>query len=262
MSDALVLIKFAGLISSGVSLEKSLKQIGGIPRESLPLRYLLEIAVDSGAAVAKEIFLVAELLTQNERFQDRIEVAYASPKASARLVLWLPLITLALGQLVGLDIIGAVANRPALLISFAAGVLLLLVAKAISNRFINRAQPLLPHIGFYLLGVSLQSSAGANLSQAQHKALVIYKDVFGTNPSPEELGCMKDITNLVEQSGARVGDLLRGESEALQRQVLVRNELKIEKLGIRLMIPLGLAVLPAFVLLSVVPLMFSMLGPK
>ena len=37
-------------------------------------------------------------------------------------------------------------------------------------------------------------------------------------------------------------------------------ELKIEKLGVKLMVPLGLGVLPAFVFLAIVPLMVTTLG--
>jgi pilus assembly protein TadC len=48
----------------------------------------------------------------------------------------------------------------------------------------------------------------------------------------------------------------------MQRENLMANELRIEQLSIRLMLPLGLAVLPAFVCLAVIPLMASMFGPK
>jgi tight adherence protein B len=73
---------------------------------------------------------------------------------------------------------------------------------------------------------------------------------------------MAQVALLVEQTGARVGDLLRRQAEQLQRESLTQSEIQIEKLSVRLMLPLGLAVLPAFLFLTVIPLMFAMLGPK
>jgi tight adherence protein B len=45
----------------------------------------------------------------------------------------------------------------------------------------------------------------------------------------------------------------------MQDDALLTTEVKIEKLGIRLMLPLGLGVLPAFVFLAIVPLMVTTL---
>jgi pilus assembly protein TadC len=48
----------------------------------------------------------------------------------------------------------------------------------------------------------------------------------------------------------------------MQEAENVKTEIKIEKLGVRLMLPLGLGVLPAFVFLAIVPLMVTVLGTK
>jgi tight adherence protein B len=140
--------------------------------------------------------------------------------------------------------------------------MLLLLARALSNRLIRRAKPKDTNIGFYLMGVALESTGGASLNQAQNRALDIYAKVFAKDPTPEELTAMAQVALLVEQTGARVGDLLRRQAEQLQRESLTATEIQIEKLSVRLMLPLGLAVLPAFLFLTVIPLMFSMLGPK
>jgi tight adherence protein B len=140
--------------------------------------------------------------------------------------------------------------------------MLLLIARALSARLIKRAKPKDTNIGFYLMGVALESSGGASLNQAQNRAADIYKKVFGADPARDELKAMAQVALLVEQTGARVGDLLRRQAEQLQRESLTQSEIQIEKLSVRLMLPLGLAVLPAFLFLTVIPLMFAMLGPK
>ena len=262
MSDALTLTKFAGLLRSGVDLDKAIEHIGGIPQDASGLRYLLEVARDAGSKVAYEIDVVADLFMFKERSLQRIAVAHASPKASARLVIWLPLLTLGLAQLVGMNILEAITTKPILLLSLGFGLLLLLLAKILSARLIKRAKPVDSAIGFYLMGVALESSGGASLNQAQNRATDLYLSVFGSIPSNEELTAMAQVALLVEETGARVGDLLRRQAEQLQREALVSAEIKIEKLSVRLMVPLGLAVLPAFLFMTVIPLMVSMLGPK
>ena len=261
-SDALQLTKFAGLIRSGIPIEKALEHIGGMPTKSSGFKYLLEVSLDAGAAVANEVDLVADLFSFKERATERIFIAHATPKASARLVMWLPIITLGLAQLIGLDIYASLQTRPALLLSLGFGLALLLIAKTLSSRLIRRATPEEITLGFYLMGVALESSGGASINQAQNRASTIYLREFGCSPPDSELKAMAQVETLVQETGARVGDLLRREAEQLQRECLVASELKIEKLGVKLMLPLGLAVLPAFVFLAVVPLMFSMLGPK
>ncbi|NBR64921.1 MAG: hypothetical protein EBT65_03095 [Actinobacteria bacterium] len=262
MSDSITLTKFAGLLRSGVDLDRAIEHIGGIPENSKPLRFLLEVAIDSGAGVAHEIDVVADLFTFKERSLQRITLAHAGPKASARLVLWLPVITLGMAQLIGLDILKSLASKPVLLVSLGFGLMLLLLARTISNRLIKSAKPKETTIGFYLMGVALESSGGANLNIAQNRAGEIYSKVFGKDPAKEELTAMAQVALLVEQSGARVGDLLRRQAEELQSAAITSNEIQIEKLSVRLMLPLGLAVLPAFLFLTVIPLLFSMLGPK
>jgi hypothetical protein len=72
MSDSLTLTKFAGLLRSGVELDKAIQYIGGIPENTSGLRYLLEVAKDAGASVANEIDVVADLFTFKERSLQRI----------------------------------------------------------------------------------------------------------------------------------------------------------------------------------------------
>ncbi|MEY2815508.1 MAG: hypothetical protein RJA78_84 [Actinomycetota bacterium] len=261
-SDSLVLTKLAGLLRSGVALPKAIKIIGGLPVSNLGLSYLLGVAIRSGASVAAEIEVVAELSENRERALERIAIAYAGPKASSRLVIWLPVVTVLIAQLSGVDLLATVVDRPALAISILLGIALLAAAKVVSSSLLRRAMPEQDHPGYFLMAVALASGGGANLNKAQRLAFEEYEVVFGREPAEDELLAMAEISNLVETTGARVSDLLRAQARNLQRQQLTRNELKIERLGVRLMFPLGLAVLPAFVCLAVIPLMASMFGPS
>jgi tight adherence protein B len=258
--DSLILTKLAGLLKAGVSLEQSLEEIKEISTESLGLKYLLAVARDSGSAVASEIEYVAELFQSRERALQRIEIAHASPKATARLMLFLPVLILVMAQFMGWGVLDSLTQKPIVLLSMALGAGLLLLSKIISSSFLKRAKPTETFVGFYLLGVSLEVSGGAHLVQAQRRAEILYQDIFQRSPAAAELQIMEQVARLVEQKGARATNLLRKQAKSLQDDEHLATEVKIEKLTIRLMLPLGLGVLPAFVFLAIVPLMATTLG--
>jgi tight adherence protein B len=260
--DAIKLTKFAGLLRSGVSLEQALASIGGVPTNSVGLSYVLTVANNSGSSVANEIDSVAALVRTRDRFTQRIRVAHANPKSTSRLVIWLPLLTLAMAQLVGWDVIGTLLERPIVFVSFLLGLCLLLTSKLVTSRMLRRSQPEETSAGFYLLGVALATSGGASLFQAKELVSKIYFEHFGQEPPDTELFELQQIEQLVSETGARVSELLLRQSQSMQEEENVKTEIKIEKLGVRLMLPLGLGVLPAFVLLAIVPLMVTMLGSK
>jgi tight adherence protein B len=260
MSDSLNITQFVGLLKAGVSLEQSIEQISGANQSSKGFRYLLQVSLDSGSAVSSELEFVAELFAARERNMQRIEIAHASPKSTARLMLLLPLLILGMAEFLGWGVLGSLAQRPIITLSIFLGLALLLISKVITSSLLKRAKPAESFLGFYLLGVALQISGGTNLYLAQSRATEIYTDIFDGLPPQEELAVMEQIADLVEQKGARANELLRKQAKLMQEQAQQATELKIEKLGVKLMVPLGLGVLPAFVFLAIVPLMVTTLG--
>lgn len=259
MSDSLLLIKFCGLLRSGVNMDRALEIIGGSPKDS-QVSYLLALAKEVGSSVAAELELVTAAFIQREQALDKLLVNQAGPKASARLVLWLPVLTLGLAQLSGIDIIGAFTHRPVLLFSLSFGIVLLAIAKAISNRMVAKAKPTESVAGLLLLGVALALSGGSSLGSAKRLALKQYREQLGVEPSSEEVASLAEIELLVTETGAKVSELLRRQAALLQRNAMTKSEMVIEKLSVKLLLPLGLAVLPAFVFITLLPLMVSMLG--
>ena len=260
MSDSLNLTKFVGLLKAGVSLEQSIEQIGGADQSSKGLRYLLQVSLDSGSAVATELEFVAELFSSRERNMQRIEIAHASPKSTARLMLLLPLLILGMAEFLGWGVLGSLTQRPIITVSILLGLALLLISKVITSSLLKRAKPGESFVGFYLLGVALQISGGTNFYLAQSRAAAIYAGIFDGPPPQEELTVMEQVSELVEQKGARANELLRKQAKLMQEKTQQATELKIEQLGVKLMVPLGLGVLPAFVFLAIVPLMVTTLG--
>lgn len=260
MSESISITKFVGLLKAGVSMDDSLEQIGEADQHSLGLRYLLQVSLDSGSAVAAELEFVADMFASRERATQRIEIAHASPKSTARLMLWLPLLVLGMAQFLGWGVLDALLQRPVIAVSILIGLALLLISRFITAGLLKRAKPAESFTGFFLLGVALQVSGGASLDRAQASAAEIYQQKFQATPPVDELKILEQVRALVEQKGARANELLRKQAKLMQEENQQATELKIEKLGIRLMVPLGLGVLPAFVFLAIVPLMVTTLG--
>lgn len=260
MSESLGIAKFVGLLKAGVSMNDSLEQLGKADDQSLGLRYLLQVSIDAGSGVASELEFVTEIFAARERASQRIEIAHASPKSTARLMLWLPILILGMAQFLGWGVMDSLVQRPIIAVSILIGLALLLISRFITAGLLNRAKPAESFAGFYLLGVALQVSGGTSLERARARAEIIYEEVFQVLPPVEEQKILEQVSNLVEQKGARANELLRRQAKLMQEENQQAIELKIEKLGIRLMVPLGLGVLPAFVFLAIVPLMVTTLG--
>jgi tight adherence protein B len=66
--------------------------------------------------------------------------------------------------------------------------------------------------------------------------------------------------DFARRAGVPVAGLLRAEAREARRDAQAAVRMKIAALGTRLLVPLGLCVLPAFVALGVAPLLLAMIG--
>jgi pilus assembly protein TadC len=72
-----------------------------------------------------------------------------------------------------------------------------------------------------------------------------------------------DVVGALESSwatGSAPGPALRGRADQLRRERRTRTRTAAGALGVRLVLPLGLCFLPAFVLLGLVPMLLSLAG--
>ena len=79
-------------------------------------------------------------------------------------------------------------------------------------------------------------------------------DAVGSEPG------IADTLELSARAGVPAAELLRSEATERRRDALAQVQARAQALSVRLMIPLGVCVLPAFLVLSVVPLLIAVLG--
>ncbi len=252
--SAQVLAKLAGLLRAGIPLGSALVRVQGeLPADQV-LSFLLDCAKQSGSGAVAELLHLAERYRWVEAAQQRVALAHLAPRSTARMVLWLPVVSAVTAQILGLNIAVTVQQQPVLILSIATGALLLLLSNFLIGKMLAAAKPKPITSGWLLIAVAMQLRSGRNFAAAQSSALTLYEKHFASSPSDAELAALAQVEKLVTQTGSQAVEILRSESERLQSNESFIAEARIEKLGVRLMLPLGLVVLPAFVLLAIVPL--------
>ncbi len=81
---------------------------------------------------------------------------------------------------------------------------------------------------------------------------------LGEAEGEEELRTVASLIEFSRSTGVSLAPLLRGLATDLRRSEHRRRQLAAAKLGVQLVVPLGACILPAFVLLGVVPVMLTL----
>lgn len=206
------------------------------------------VATTAGAPLAPSLIQFAAGLRSLADAQREAEVALAGPIATGRLVLALPVVGIVFGTVLGFDTLRILFTTPPGLSCLAIGIGLLLLARRWTRGMVAAAQPteLMPGLHLELLAIAV--SGGGSLDRA--RALV-----GGQNDSGAEA-----VLALSQRAGVPAGALLRAEADEARREARADAQKRAARLGVQLMIPLGVCVLPAFMLLGVAPLLISVIS--
>ena len=190
--------------------------------------------------------------------QREIAVALAAPRATARLVLVLPLVGSLVGALLGFNTLGTLFATAVGWVCLGTGSGLMIAAWRWNRRLVARAQPreLTPGLGFDLLAIAV--AGGGSLHRARGTVDTALRR-FGLDAAGDESGITATI-DLSVRAGVPAVELLRSEARERRRNALAAVQAGAQALSVRLMIPLGVCVLPAFMVLSVVPLLMAVLA--
>lgn len=213
------------------------------------------VATDVGAPLAATLTRLGDVLESTDDARREVAVALAGPLATSRVVLALPAIGLFGGALLGVDTLGVLATTPPGWLCLVAGGTLLLVARRWMRRLVARARETdpTPGLGSELVAVALSGGSPADTAVERVTA------VLAAAGLPADESATPTIA-FAQRAGVPVAALLRAEARQVRREAQAAVRLRIAELGTRLLLPLGLCVLPAFVALGVVPLLLAMIG--
>lgn len=220
------------------------------------------LALASGSPLAGALDRLAAALRALDRVAERRAVLLAAPRATIRLVAALPPSALVLGVALGFDPLPVLVSPFGVLLLLS-GTALLLLGMCWARWLVARLAAVDCVVGLEceLLGIAL---AGGASPAAAVRALADRADAAGAAwVRLDELrrdGPVFAILDLATEHGTPTVPLLRAEAEAQRARALSELEAAAERLGVRILLPIGICVLPAFVLLGVMPVLLAVLG--
>lgn len=216
------------------------------------------VAADSGAPVAAALAELAESMRESGRARRDIDVALAGPAATGRVVGALPLVGLGFGSVLGFDVVGVLLGTAPGLVCLGAGAGLMVLAQLWTRRLVRGADPgdAAPGLALDLLAVAL--AGGGAMDRARAQVLAALAEC-GLASDARALEGADAILSLSSGAGVPAGRLLRSEATLVRLRAAGLARERAARLGVMLMLPLGVCVLPAFLLLGVAPMIVSVL---
>ncbi len=229
--------KFGALLSAGVNLHSALEVAGLRQDGTSPIERMLQVAIESGAPIKAVTKILAAFERDLERFKLELETANAVPIATRKLLLWLPALSVAIGQLAGFGTVVALLHPIGL-----AAVLVALGLIGLGVRW-SRAllAPLLfepEHPAQELMRFNLLLLSGGPLTTS-------------SNP------ILENLIALSRETGAPLSELVDNEIELVTQRALQESLAKAKRMSIELLVPMSLTVLPAFLILTIVPMLIG-----
>lgn len=243
----------------------------------------LEVCERTGAPTAVMLQHLAEALRDLHDAAQARRAAFAGPRSTARILLVLPLAGLGLGMLLGGDPLRLLLTSPAGNLLGLAGLALTCFGWWWMRRLIHRADPprsrrVDPSVQLELIAGALDSGlplsravaavgralpAGAEGTSLQRVASALEAGVpagLAGRSLPAELEALARSAVLAEGTGADLSRVLRSAARDARHGRAREAEVLAAQLAVRLVLPTGLALLPAFVALGIIPTVLSLLG--
>lgn len=216
------------------------------------------VATESGAPLAQSLRGLAASFRALGQTQRDLAVALAGPAATARMVMALPVVGVLFGMGLGFNTLQALFATLPGLICLTVGALLMWVGILWNRRMLRSATPTdhTPGLAIDLMAVAM--SGGGSLARAR-RLVDEARERFLENADgdAEEI---QGVLSLAERAGVPAAELLRSEADARRRDARSAGQQAAASLAVRLMMPLGVCVLPAFMVVGVAPLLLAIVS--
>lgn len=218
-----------------------------------------QVATVSGAPLAACLRELAASFREIGQLHRDLQVALAGPAATARLVMALPVGGLLVGALMGFDALHMLFFTVPGWLCLLTGAALMVLAHFWNRRLVRAAGQADATPGLLLDLTATAMAGGGSVTRARSvvRAATERFGIAGDGPAQDPVD---RVLRLSERAGVPAAELLRGEAQQLRRDARTAGQRRAESLGVTLMLPLGVCVLPAFMLVGVVPLVMSILS--
>jgi tight adherence protein B len=257
--------RVAALISAGLPAQQAHKiceaEISRMPSaDAKQFELVWSLAQQLGGPVVLALNRIIEVFERSDKNAKEVELAFAGPQSTSKLVMGLPVVALVLAQLTGMNPFGAIIGSLLGLLSVCLGAGLLVTGHYWTKRLLAKALPEGLDPGAYLDCVLIGLQAGLPLDSARATAANNYQNVFTVEVSTQDVAVLDEAAELSRTTGAALTQIILSSADRLREDLRFQISNRIARLSVKLMIPLGVAVLPAFILLSIVPIAISLLS--
>lgn len=252
-------VQVAHRVAAGASPVDALARAEGAEWRVLAAAW--QLAVVGGAPLGPALARIGEALAALDRLHERRGVILAGPKATVAIVAALPPLALLLGASLGFDP-GPVLGSPMGAVLLVAGALLLACGVGWARVLQRRVET-----GDHVAGLEYELAwivvrGGADPGAAP-RLVADAVDAVGAEwvPFTRFLAGepLRGTIAAARQAGVPLAAQLLEEAQVARSAAHARLEREAEQLGIRVLIPLAVCVLPSFILVGVVPVVLSML---
>ncbi len=211
-----------------------------------------QVATAVGAPLAESLRALSSALRDAQEAADDVRVALAEPAATAKLMGWLPLVAVLLGVALGFDTFGTLVGSPLGIACLGLGAALIIVAHRWNATLVKRARAGsgIPGLRAELLAIAL--SGGVSIDRARR----LVRDATGADSDTDN----DAVLQLSRTAGVPAVELLRASSALARHRARVDGRVRAARLSTRLLLPLGVCTLPAFLLLGVAPMLLSVMS--
>jgi tight adherence protein B len=232
----------AGL-DAGVGATEFPHHPGGIVAE------VLSVARETGAPRARMLRVVADSLESNGAVQREAELASVSARQSARVLSTLPALTLVAAELFGVRALGFLLGGPAGWVCLGLGAGCCVLGWRWLDRLRRRITT--PEVSTGVLTDVVAEVLSVTGIRSEVEATLVQM-AADWNVRDEWEEC-QDVRSHSRDSGIPVVGLLRAAAEERRRVARFSVRENIEKLPGQMLVPVGVCLFPAFVVLTVIP---------
>ena len=217
------------------------------------------VAEHSGAPLSPALRGAATALRDRAETARDVRTALAGPRATARLMAWLPLVGVAMAYLIGVDVVGALVAGPLGWGVAVLGAALAAAGRVWTARLVRDASRTGPVAGAEHELVAIALTGGMSPARARQLVAEV-RSRIGSAGAEHDDDSIQHVLHIAERAGAPAVELLSAEARQQRRLARAEGRTRAELLAVRLLLPLGLCVLPSFVLLGVVPVILAMVS--
>jgi len=236
--------------AAGLSIPDAILAVGGAWKD---VAAAWQVATVVGAPLAESLRGLAEALRDAHEAADDVRIALAEPAGSARLMLWLPVLGVALGSALGFETLPVLVSTPLGWACLSSGVGLLALARGWTGSLVRKAQPPRGIPGLHAELIAIALSGGVSVERARRLVAAAPGSLAGAADDTEP------ILSLSRAAGVPAVELLRASAASARHTARTDGRLRASRLASKLLLPLGVCTLPAFLLLGVAPMMLSVL---